>query len=239
MPAVPGYYLPMPRCIFLDFFGTLVEYDESRRLDNVTRSLDLLRPHAPDLTIDGLRELLDSIYAPFEAEANAAGREYHTDDAMRSLLHQLNAPTDASSVRRMSHAWIDDWRGPITPFAGLASLLDDLGIPLWIVSNTSTPWLVGDVVDDYNLSHLFDGIITSVETGTRKPARQIFEAALNASGYAAQDVLFVGDNPDCDYHGPRTFGMRSLLVGDRPDAAVPEDHRLATILELGTHPMLA
>ena len=60
----------MPRWIFLDFFGTLVEYDESRRLDNVTRSLDLLRPHAPDLTIDGLRELLDSIYAPFEAEAN-------------------------------------------------------------------------------------------------------------------------------------------------------------------------
>lgn len=231
--------MPRVRCVLFDFFATLVHYDEARRLDTVERTLNTLQRLGIAVTPGRLRELIDEVYAPFDAEAAASLREYHTDAAMTALLKRLGSTPDKQTVRELSHAWIDDWRQNIAPPAGLANLLAGLQRPLWVVSNTSTPWSVDEILREQKLLHLFQGIVTSVEAGWRKPNHQIYAEALRRADFQPEEVLFVGDNPACDYHGPRAFGMQALLLSAQPPVDVPATHCITTLNDLLSNPLLA
>jgi putative hydrolase of the HAD superfamily len=72
------------------------------------------------------------------------------------------------------------------------------------------------------LAPLLDAIVFSSEVGRRKPAPEIYQAALDAVGARAEEALFVGDKPEFDYDAPRSLGMRAVLFsGFR---AVPEGY---------------
>ena len=47
-----------------------------------------------------------------------------------------------------------------------------------------------------------------------------------------RDVVFVGDNPECDYFGPRAVGIEAFLIAARPVSGVAERHRLAHLYQL-------
>jgi FMN phosphatase YigB (HAD superfamily) len=51
-------------------------------------------------------------------------------------------------------------------------------------------------------------------------------------GLAIGQVVFVGDNPECDFHGPRSIGMEAYLVAAAPVPGVPDSHRLGHLYEL-------
>jgi HAD superfamily hydrolase (TIGR01509 family) len=70
-----------------------------------------------------------------------------------------------------------------------------------------------------------DGVVFSSEVGRRKPAPEVYQAALDAIGVDAQHALFVGDRVREDYEGPRALGMRAVIftahAEDRPPGGVP------------------
>jgi HAD superfamily hydrolase (TIGR01549 family) len=76
-----------------------------------------------------------------------------------------------------------------------------------------------------------DAVVFSAEVGRRKPAPELYRAALDALGVEASDSLYVGDRYAEDYEGPRRLGMRALLctalARTPPPAGVP------TIASLG------
>ncbi len=47
----------------------------------------------------------------------------------------------------------------------------------------------------------FEEIVTSENSGFRKPERGIFDYAMNKAGASRNDAIFVGDNPDTDVVG--------------------------------------
>jgi ribonucleotide monophosphatase NagD (HAD superfamily) len=56
----------------------------------------------------------------------------------------------------------------------------------------------------------------SCEVGWRKPDKRIYLAVLSQAGLEMNrsvEVLFVGDNRECDIVGPRLVGMQSLGYG--------------------------
>ena len=221
------------RYILYDFFGTLVRYDESARLANVNTTHQYLESLFPGHSPDDLRGQINLAYAGFEANAGETLREYHTFDAMAVLLGNLGAsePTD-QQVEEMSRRWISDWSAGIRPFDGLELMLDALDIPGAIVSNTSTPWLVPEAVSRHKLGQHFDFILTSIDIGMRKPHASIYEDALQRIPVSASDVLFVGDNAECDYFGPRSLGINAVLVSPTPVPGVEDDHRITNIVDL-------
>lgn len=76
----------------------------------------------------------------------------------------------------------------------------------------------------------FDDIITSVDVGVAKPARRIFDAAVQRAGISSREILHVGDHAEFDVQGARDAGMRTVWVNrksaewpshlDAPDAIV-------------------
>ncbi len=99
------------------------------------------------------------------------------------------------------------------PFPEVAGVLREArsrGVRLVVVSN----WDVSlhDVLARTGLAPLLDGVLTSAEVGSAKPAPAIFERALALAGVAASRALHVGDSVEHDVEGARAAGIPCRLV---------------------------
>lgn len=111
-------------------------------------------------------------------------------------------------------------------------LLKDRGVKTAIVSNA--PWgcpaqQCREEVARVNLIDLIDEIIFCTDVGWRKPAKQIFEYALNRLQEPPEHCLFVGDHPEWDFKGPRSIGMDAVLVDRNGTRRVPDEYILSCL----------
>lgn len=90
------------------------------------------------------------------------------------------------------------------------------GMKLLVVSNWDSS--LPSLLDRLDLTRRFDAVVVSALVGASKPAREIFETALEAAGVAAHEALHVGDSPSEDYEGARNAGLPALLL-DRAGVA--------------------
>jgi putative hydrolase of the HAD superfamily len=217
----------MPKHILFDFFGTLVQHGEASD-SQAARTIRLLGDWGLRVPLLVVRAQLSAAYEGLEVRARETLKEYHTFEAMEALLRSLNATPSAERVRTMAEAWMADWSGTIAMEDGVKELLESLQVPKSIVSNTSTPWLVPDCLEHFKVRRLFAHVITSIDHGQRKPHPDVYGEALRHAG----DAVFVGDNPECDYFGPRRVGMRAVLVSRTARDGVPEADRIASVLDL-------
>ena len=87
---------------------------------------------------------------------------------------------------------------------------------------------------------LFDDVVSAANAGAAKPARKIFDVAVEAGGAAAHETLHVGDHPEIDVVGASEAGLRSVWVNrhgedwpdhlQRPDGIVRDVGELLGIL---------
>jgi HAD superfamily hydrolase (TIGR01549 family) len=76
-----------------------------------------------------------------------------------------------------------------------------------------------------------DAVVFSSEVGRRKPAPELYLAALERIGVAPAEALYVGDRVVEDYDGPRRAGLRAVLCTAL--ARRPIDPGIPTIARLG------
>ena len=67
-----------------------------------------------------------------------------------------------------------------------------------------------NVIDTCDLKDYFDAIVISEEIGIEKPAREIFEAALDRLKVKAENAIMVGNRIDADIVGANRVGMKSV-----------------------------
>jgi putative hydrolase of the HAD superfamily len=111
------------------------------------------------------------------------------------------------------------------PFPEVAEVLRGVrerGVRLVVVSN----WDVSlhDVLREAGLAPLLDGVVTSAELGSAKPAPAIFARALALAGVAADQAVHVGDSVEHDVAGAQAAGIEPLLLvrsGSAPDGPAP------------------
>ncbi|TMD91102.1 MAG: HAD family hydrolase [Chloroflexi bacterium] len=116
-------------------------------------------------------------------------------------------------------------------------LLRSRGVRRAICSNAPfPPEMMRRQVETNRIGALMDGIVFSSMVGRRKPAPEIYRAALDAIGVAPEKVLFVGNREAEDYEGPRALGMRALIYtahNSHPTApGIPVMARLAELTGL-------
>jgi len=112
--------------------------------------------------------------------------------------------------------------------------LSERGIKRGVCSNAPfPPEMMRRQVASNGLTALVDAIVFSSEVGRRKPAREVYLAAIEAIGTTPEETVFVGDRVREDYEGPRAAGMRAVVVTahaeDEPRDGVPT---IATLAEL-------
>jgi len=93
------------------------------------------------------------------------------------------------------------------------------------------------------LRDLFDDVVAAASVGAAKPARAIFDVAVEAGGADYHETLHVGDHPEVDVVGANEAGLRSVWVNrngenwpdhlQRPDAIVRDVGELLSLLGVG------
>ena len=129
-------------------------------------------------------------------------------------------------------AYLGDWTESVQGLANLPNWLAALPGSKSVLSNTHHEPMVNGLIERLNMRESFQRVTTSIGHGFRKPHPSIYLAHLDAIGAAAGDVVFVGDNPECDYFGPRAVGIEAFLIAARPVSGVAERHRLAHLYQL-------
>jgi len=111
------------------------------------------------------------------------------------------------------------------------------GIKRAVCSNAPfPPEMMRRQVETNGIREMVDAIVFSSEVGKRKPAPEMYRAALDAIGVEPQHVLFVGDRAREDYEGPRELGMRAVIftahAEDPPPDGIPTIASLTEVRQL-------
>lgn len=106
-----------------------------------------------------------------------------------------------------NYALFDDVRGVLGDLAAA-------GMRLGIVSNFEA-WLE-ELLGALDVRDAFPVRVISGVEGMEKPDPRIFELAMSRAGVAAEDSVYVGDNPEFDVDPPASLGMTAVLI-DRRD----------------------
>ena len=93
-----------------------------------------------------------------------------------------------------------------------AASLKEKGFKTACVSNGTPEWTT-KVIDEYNLSYLFDKIILSGDLGIVKPDPRIYQRALNELEIQASQAIFTDDR-QINIDGAIDCGIKSLLYTD-------------------------
>ena len=117
------------------------------------------------------------------------------------------------------------------------TLLGELGVKRGICSNAPfPPAMMRRQMATNGVAEVVNAIVLSSEVRRRKPAPELYRAALEAIGTRPERTLFVGDRTREDYEGPRAIGMRAVIVtahaGDPPPDGVPRIRTLADVTSL-------
>ncbi len=105
-------------------------------------------------------------------------------------------------------------------------------IRLGIISNVSSHQVALEILKQVKLHTYFEHVITSAETGIRKPDPGIFLCALNKFGLKPAEAVHVGDSEQHDVWGAKPVGITSVLVKDVKQKVVTDaDYHFRSLRE--------
>ncbi|MEM7558111.1 MAG: HAD family hydrolase [Planctomycetota bacterium] len=105
------------------------------------------------------------------------------------------------------------------------------GVRVGLLSNLASPYR--SCVKNLGLNQYIDNTVYSCDVGFAKPAREIYEIALQGLDVLPENCLMVGDSLRCDVEGPKAVGMRGLRV-DR-NATQSGGERIARLSDVLEH----
>jgi putative hydrolase of the HAD superfamily len=201
--------------VLFDYGDTLLEF----RLDD-------------ELWLGAMRDMLAAAGGPPERAADLRGEierrvteltadpddhaELVYEEVVAGALAAVGTSPGPELLRTAIEAQHRGWLGARRLHPKAHWLLQEVrarGLRIGIVSNTFDPpdLLHSDLVSD-GVAERVDAIVFSSELGLRKPAPEIYRAALDALGVDPANALFVGDRVREDVQGPAALGMRTCLV---------------------------
>ena len=90
--------------------------------------------------------------------------------------------------------------------------LKERGYITGLISNTWSKPLVHGEIKESGLEGLFDTVVLSSEEGIRKPNKNIFLKGLEGFDIAAENAVYVGDQPNRDIAGPKEAGYALSII---------------------------
>jgi putative hydrolase of the HAD superfamily len=140
----------------------------------------------------------------------------------------------------------DARRKRLIPRPNLLSAVENLhaqGLKLGIISNIISTTFVPERIKLYQIAPYMDCVVSSSETGIRKPAREIFLIAADRLKLAPAECAYVGDRISRDVIGSRNAGFGFVMLiryppSEEKDAslAVKENEPDCRIGDLGEIP---
>lgn len=215
--------------VLFDLDETLFDHGHASRtaLDHLRGRHPALQSAPLDEVEDRAREILDRVH-----EALLGGRLSIPEarrERLRCLFSSFGETPGDEFLDHTACQYGALYRRARRSISGSRRLLerlrDDRSVrSIAIVTNHMTE-IQNEKLAACGLVGLVDFMVTSEEVGHRKPARQIFEAALDRADIRGVDAVMVGDSWDADVLGALSAGVRAVWFNPRgevrPDASLP------------------
>lgn len=222
-----------PVGLFMDFYGTIADGDRLA-VEGICR--EIVDQYHLSLAADELVVRWGRCF--FETIGQANGPHFRTlfeceCDSLSRTLAQLGV-----CIRPEPHArkLQDYWRRPPLHDDALDALAR-IKLPICVLSNADHHDLLSAI---RHVGLDFDHVVSSQQARSYKPHTGIFELALRRTGWAAAEVLHVGDSLHSDIGGAQAAGLRAVwlrrpgrisdLPAANPDYTVDDLHQLAAML---------
>jgi FMN phosphatase YigB (HAD superfamily) len=210
-----------PKGIFFDLYGTLLEYKDNDAMWTTWESTfhSSLQPHGLGLSHEEFSEHCHRFFGSDEPPAVDDGLTIF-ERRMHAMFDHLELDISPDSLRDIAMTIIGAWQTHIEIDPESIDVLRMLHADhsLALVSNFDHPPHLHRVLDDNNLREWFPVIVVSGEVGVKKPDPGIFRPALEATGLAPEDVIYLGDTAD-DVKAARAAGIRPILIDRGIDRA--------------------
>jgi HAD superfamily hydrolase (TIGR01509 family) len=231
--------MPQTLGVLFDYGRTLVTFDYPT--EDLLNTMGEFRPRieaalgrpAPDA-----ETILEKVLLPLENFVSSMSEdEVHYMDVYRDTWAKAGLALPEELLHDILDAEQRCWDRAVRldPDAlPVLSWLGTHGIKRGLCSNAPfPPEMMRRQVETNGIADVVDAVVFSSEIGKRKPAPEIYRAALDAIAVEPKDVLFVGDRMREDYEGPRSLGMRAVIFTAHGDVSPPEGvQTIASLSEL-------
>jgi HAD superfamily hydrolase (TIGR01549 family) len=232
---VPAPQPPRYEAVLFDVLGTLVRLEPPWPLLRA----NLAARHAIEVSEEQAKEAIRAEMS-YYIDHHAEGVDRPRLDDLRSrcaavLGEHLPASAGQLTNDELTELLLDSLR--FVPYPDAAPTLGRLrvaGVRAAVVSNWDCS--LGAVLGELGLGGMLDAIVTSAQTGAKKPEATIFRAALEHLRCPPESAILVGDSLDTDVAGGRAARIRSVLL-DRSGAAADRSG-VETIVTLDNLPEL-
>lgn len=212
--------------VLFDYGLTLVtfRYPTACLLEVLEKARPWLGPDAP-----AADWLLFHVLHPLEQDLDRFGSEEEVDylDFYRRAWNRAGLDPPAETLYRILDLEQQCWDSAVQVVPGTLEVLDRLrarGLLTGVCSNAPfPPEMMRRQVDANGIGQRMDAVVFSSAIGKRKPALDLYQAALSELGVQPAATLFVGDKREEDYEGPRRVGMRAVLCTQFARESPPED----------------
>ncbi len=158
----------------------------------------------------------DSLYGKARQDAKARlGRTAASHSRLlyfQRLIELAGFGTQVLATLDLEQTYWRSFLGFARMFGNVLEFLDDVrrtGVPVAVVSDL-TPQIQFRKIVHFGLDRHIDYVVTSEEAGEDKPARSIFDLALQKLGPLSGPVWLIGEDPVTDVQGARTIGAVAL-----------------------------
>lgn len=201
-----------PKLILFDMMGTLLLHREGDlpywyRLGAWVESADIMT-----------RERFNEKYTAWRKRRGAWGtREITLRERLEEILPELSDQHEF--LDNLISAYMLEYESKTAICEGAEEMLNAWAqiVKIGVVSNFFVPGFPERLLKRHGLSKYLNFIIDSSQVGYRKPAREIYVAALLKAGIEERDtdqVIFIGDDKIADIEGPMQIGMSAFLYSD-------------------------
>lgn len=231
----------MIQCILFDFFGTLVDYDENRSAQSYAETYEFLSDAAigtdsgAAMSYGAFMSATDAAFTQLTTQSQLTLIEFSMIEAMGRVADELGIPLDNPTLIELATRYTLEWSKGVVPIPGIKRFLTSLQhkYRLGLISNTHFRPMVDRLLDEMEISNLFEVVVTSDVHGCLKPHPRIFNDTLDQLNIPAKDAVYVGDNYRADYLGATQVGLSCYLIGK--NARIPAEYQLPTVLDLPVH----
>jgi putative hydrolase of the HAD superfamily len=219
----------MVRGILFDLGNTVVLFPalgvetEEMSLERKSMLESLVRTMYDSLKVGGLQVAWSSFFEAYNAvrseqlaRQKQTLKEYDMKERLAKVLGSLDFNASASSeiIRRALDSYFEDYVRKVDMEKEIIPTLKSL-LPryrLGIVTNFAYPPAIYAILRKFSLEKIFDPIVISGEVGWIKPSPIIFKVALSRLRLSADQVVFVGDDPEADIKGAKNVGMKTVFL---------------------------
>jgi HAD superfamily hydrolase (TIGR01549 family) len=229
------------KAVLFDLFDTLLllESDEIYYEPCLRKMHAFLTQNRVDVSFEDFSRVYFEVRDKFYSESRESLEEPHFNVRVSQTLQRLGYNFDFSDriVAGATMAFAKEFMRYVQPDTDAINVLQELrrSYRLGLVSNFGIPECGRKLLEKFGLKKYLDVVVISGEVNRRKPSPEIFERALRTLGVAASEAVFVGDMMDLDVKGPKSVGIKAILIQRRPMKGVVDvkpDRVIRSLAEL-------